>query len=94
MGSDGVEFGARVYGEGGQQTAATLVEQVQAWNQPARDREAPTFSYWPNRSDHTQLPAGAAILKKAHGLVAVEWPTTAPAFDADRPPGAGSSPVT
>jgi protein-L-isoaspartate(D-aspartate) O-methyltransferase len=94
VGSDGVEFGARAYGEDGQQTAATLVEQVQAWNQHARDREAPTFSYWPNRSDHTQLPAGAAILKKAHGLVAVQWPTTVPALDTDLPPGEGSSPVT
>lgn len=74
MDGGGVEFGARAYGASGELAATALVEQVQAWDQQARHGAAPTFSFWPNGSDRTRVPEGAAILNKTHGLVAITWP--------------------
>lgn len=36
--------------------------------------QSPTFAFWPTGSDHTQLPDGAVVLEKTHGLVTISWP--------------------
>ncbi|MEV4889939.1 methyltransferase, FxLD system [Nonomuraea sp. NPDC055795] len=71
----GAEFGARAYGPHGQEAAAAMVEQIQAWDQQARNRSEPTFAYWPTGHAPTDLPAGTAVLAKTHGLVTISWPT-------------------
>ncbi|SDI20239.1 protein-L-isoaspartate(D-aspartate) O-methyltransferase [Sinosporangium album] len=72
----GVEFGARAYGPHGQEAAAAMVEQIQAWDARARNRPEPMFAYWPTGSNApTHLPDGTATFNKAHGLVTISWPT-------------------
>lgn len=70
---DGAEFGARAYGPHGEDAAAAMVVQIQAWDQQP-EGQSPTFAYWPNGSDRTQLPDGAVVLEKTHGLVTISWP--------------------
>lgn len=70
----GVEFGARGYGPHGEAAASAMVEQVLAWDRSARRGPAPTFAFWPASSDPSQFPAGAAALKKVHGVVTIVWP--------------------
>lgn len=72
----GVEFGARAHGPHAQDAATVIVEQVQAWDRQARRGEAPTFAFWPAGSDLSQLPADAAVMEKAHGVVTLVWPAT------------------
>lgn len=71
----GVEFGARAYGPHAHETATAMVEQIQAWDEQARNRPEPTFAYWPTGSAPAHLPEGAAVLNKTHGLVTISWPT-------------------
>lgn len=70
----GAEFGAIAYGPHGQAAAAKLVDEIRAWDRHARHREPPAFAYWPAGSDHTQIPAHAAVLRKRHGAVSICWP--------------------
>lgn len=72
----GAEFGARGHGRHAEDAAAAIVEQVQAWDRQARRGPAPTFAFWPAGSDLSQLPTGAAVLEKAHGVVTIVWPAT------------------
>ncbi|WP_329427971.1 methyltransferase, FxLD system [Streptosporangium sp. NBC_01495] len=74
--SAGVEFGARAYGAHGQEAATAMVERIQAWDRRARSGPAPTFVFWPSGSDLTQVPEGATVLDKTHGLVTISWPAT------------------
>ncbi|MEV0391771.1 methyltransferase, FxLD system [Polymorphospora rubra] len=70
---EGVEFGARAYGPDGEVAAAAMVEQVQAWDRTGRHAE-PTFGYWPTGSDHSGIPADAAVMAKTHGVISISWP--------------------
>ncbi len=69
----GVEFGARAYGRDGDLAATALVEQIRAWDRDGRHTE-PVFGYWPNGSDHSHIPADAAVMDKTHGVVTISWP--------------------
>lgn len=70
----GVEFGARAYGGDGELAATAMVEQIQAWDRDGR-HTSPTFAYWPTGSDRSQIPPGAAVMEKTHGVVTISWPT-------------------
>jgi protein-L-isoaspartate(D-aspartate) O-methyltransferase len=70
----GIEVGVRAYGPDGEATAATMLEQIRTWHQGVRGGPAPTFGYWPTGSDHRRIPAGAAVVRKPNGIVAVSWP--------------------
>lgn len=72
--ADGVEFGARAYGRDGELAAATLCEQIRAWNREARDAAEPSIGFWPVGSDRTTIPAGAAVMGKTHGVATISWP--------------------
>lgn len=72
--SAGVEFGARAYGRDGEVAATAMVEQIQAWDRHGR-HTSPTFGYWPADSDRTRIPADAAVMDKARGIVTISWPT-------------------
>lgn len=69
----GVEFGARAYGHDGELAATAMVEQIRAWDRDGRHTE-PVFGYWPTGSDHSQIPADAAVMDKTHGVVTISWP--------------------
>lgn len=69
----GVEFGARAYGAHGEEAAAEMVRQIQAWDRQARG-QSPAFAFWPASSDRTQIPDHAVVLEKSHGLVTISWP--------------------
>lgn len=71
---NGVEFGARSYGPHGEDAAAVLVEQIQAWDRQARDASEPTFAYWPAGTDPRGQPSAVAVLTKAYGLLTISWP--------------------
>jgi protein-L-isoaspartate(D-aspartate) O-methyltransferase len=71
----GVEFGARAYGRDGEMAAAAMVEQIQSWDRDGR-RAEPSFAYWPTGTDHSRIPAGAAVMNKTHGAVTICWPET------------------
>jgi protein-L-isoaspartate(D-aspartate) O-methyltransferase len=73
LGGAGVEFGARAYGRDGELAAAAMVEQIQAWDRDGRHTQ-PAFAYWPTGSDHSRIPAGAAVMNKTHGDVTISWP--------------------
>jgi protein-L-isoaspartate(D-aspartate) O-methyltransferase len=73
----GVEFGARAYGAHGQQAAAVMVEQIQAWDRYARGGPAPVFAYWPAGTDRPRSGEPTAVLEKTHGLVTISWPSAA-----------------
>jgi protein-L-isoaspartate(D-aspartate) O-methyltransferase len=75
MDGGGIEFGAHGFGTNGTAAATAYVKQIQAWDQTARQL-TPTFAFWPNGADLTQLPPGAALLAKNHGLVTISWPTS------------------
>lgn len=70
----GVEFGARAFGEHGEQAAAAMVEQIQAWDLQARLGPAPTFAYWPAGTDPGTVPSNVAVLPKTHGVLTISWP--------------------
>lgn len=72
---DGVghELGAGAYGFDGDLAAATLVEQIQAWDHEGR-HTTPTFEYWPMETERPGIPAGTPVLDKTHGIVAIYWP--------------------
>jgi protein-L-isoaspartate(D-aspartate) O-methyltransferase len=72
----GSEFGARAYGAHGDDAATALVDQIQAWDRHARDRE-PTFTYWPTGSDRPESDKDTAVLVKTHGVTTISWPTAA-----------------
>ncbi|MGR6915448.1 methyltransferase, FxLD system [[Actinomadura] parvosata] len=72
LGGAGVEFGARAYGPHGQEAAAAMVEQIQAWDQQGRGRE-PMFAYWPTGTTPF-IPEGSATFTKTHGHVTISWP--------------------
>ncbi|MFI9598100.1 methyltransferase, FxLD system [Nonomuraea sp. NPDC052265] len=72
-GGSGVEFGARAYGAHGQEAAAAMVEQIQAWDERARNRAEPTFAYWPTGTTPV-ISEGTATFTKTHGLVTISWP--------------------
>ncbi|MEU8299764.1 methyltransferase, FxLD system [Micromonospora sp. NPDC048909] len=69
---EGFEFGARAFGPDGEQAAAAMVEQIRAWDRDGRDVQ-PRFGYWPTDSDHTPIPADAAVIDKTHGVVSISW---------------------
>jgi protein-L-isoaspartate(D-aspartate) O-methyltransferase len=69
----GVEFGARGCGRDGQLAATAMAEQVLAWDRQGRHTE-PIFGYWAADSDRSRLPADAAVMAKAHGVVTIAWP--------------------
>lgn len=71
----GAEFGARANGRDGQVGAVALIEQIQAWDRAGR-HTPPTFAYWPAGSDRSQIPAGAMVMNKTHGVVTISWPTS------------------
>lgn len=70
----GVEFGARSYGSHGEDAAAALVEQIQAWERQARRSPEPTFAYWPAGTHPGGQPARVAVLTKAYGVLTISWP--------------------
>ncbi|OON28173.1 methyltransferase, FxLD system [Micromonospora sp. Rc5] len=70
---EGAEFGARAYGPDGQRAAASMVEQIQAWDRDGRHTE-PTFHYWPVGSDPSLISADAPVMDKTHGVVTISWP--------------------
>jgi protein-L-isoaspartate(D-aspartate) O-methyltransferase len=72
-GGDGAEFGVWAHGAHGEQAAAEMVAQIQAWHWQARG-QSPAFGFWPTGSDRTGLPDRAAVLKKTHGPVTISWP--------------------
>lgn len=72
----GVEFGARAYGAHGEDAAAAMVEQIQAWDGQGRDRE-PAFAYWPEGSHRPEFGNNTAVLVKTHGLATISWSPTA-----------------
>ncbi|QSB17497.1 methyltransferase, FxLD system [Natronosporangium hydrolyticum] len=74
MDGAGIEFGAGAYGPNGEQAAAAMVEQIQAWDRRARRGPVPTFGFWPDGSDRSHIPDHVALLEKHHGLVTVSWP--------------------
>lgn len=76
----GAEFGARAYGVHGEAAATAMVDQIQAWDRQARDRE-PAFAYWPTGSDRPKFGKDTAVLVKAHGVATISW---SPAADAAR----------
>ncbi|WP_210406794.1 methyltransferase, FxLD system [Prauserella flavalba] len=76
----GVEFGARAYGVHGEDAAAAMVEQIQAWDRQGRDRE-PVFAYWPEGSRRPEFGNSTAVLVKTHGLATISWSPTADAAD-------------
>ncbi|MFI6129514.1 hypothetical protein [Micromonospora sp. NPDC051141] len=49
-----------------------MVEQIRAWHRDGRDAE-PRFSYWPDDSNHTRIPADAAVMDKTYGVVSISW---------------------
>lgn len=69
----GAEFGARAYGAHGEQAAAEMVAQIQAWDRQARG-QSPAFAFWPTGSNRAHLPNSAVVLEKTHGLVTISWP--------------------
>lgn len=69
---EGVEFGARTYGLDGEQAAAAMIEQIQAWDRGGRHTE-PRFGYWPADSDHSRIPADAVVMPKTHGVISISW---------------------
>ncbi|WP_284740308.1 methyltransferase, FxLD system [Amycolatopsis sp. RTGN1] len=76
----GAEFGARAYGTHGEAAATAMVDQIQAWDHQARDRE-PTFAYWPTGSDRPEFGKDTAVLVKTHGVATISW---SPAADTTR----------
>lgn len=70
----GIEFGARAYGAHGEAAAATMVEQIRAWDSRARTGPEPTFAYWPSGTHPTEIGETAAGVQKCHGLVTISWP--------------------
>ncbi|WP_103343788.1 methyltransferase, FxLD system [Amycolatopsis sp. CA-126428] len=74
----GSEFGARAYGAHGDDAATALIEQIQAWDAQARDRE-PAFIYWPTGSDRPEFGKDTAVLVKTHGVATISWPPAASA---------------
>ncbi|WP_410673194.1 methyltransferase, FxLD system [Amycolatopsis sp. cmx-4-68] len=74
----GSEFGARAYGAHGEAAATAMVDQIQAWDSQARDRE-PAFAYWPTGSDRPEFGKDTAVLVKTHGVATISW---SPAADA------------
>jgi protein-L-isoaspartate(D-aspartate) O-methyltransferase len=71
----GVEFGAAGHGDDGEDAATAMVEQIRAWDRHGR-HSAPVLSYWPKASDRAQIPAGTAVMAKAHGVLTASWPAT------------------
>lgn len=69
----GAEFGARAYGRDGQLAADALNEQVRAWHRSGR-QATPLFAYWSNGCDSSSIPADAAAMRKAHGVLTITWP--------------------
>ncbi|ADL49626.1 MULTISPECIES: methyltransferase, FxLD system [Micromonospora] len=69
---EGFEFGARAFGPDGERAAAAMVEQIRAWDRDGRHVE-PRFGYWPSDSDHTRIPADAAVMDKTHGVISISW---------------------
>ncbi|WP_328468795.1 methyltransferase, FxLD system [Actinoplanes sp. NBC_00393] len=74
---EGVEFGARAYGRDGESAAATLVEQIRAWDRDGRPVAEPSIGYWPTGNDQSALPSDVAVMGKTHGIVTISWPATA-----------------
>jgi protein-L-isoaspartate(D-aspartate) O-methyltransferase len=72
-GGDASEFGAAAYGAHGEAAAATMVEQIQAWDRQGPGTE-PTFAYWPTGTDRPEFDENTAVLEKKHGLVTISWP--------------------
>ncbi|MBB2943275.1 protein-L-isoaspartate(D-aspartate) O-methyltransferase [Actinoplanes lutulentus] len=70
----GVEFGATAYGRDGELAAATLVEQIRAWDRDGRPVAGPSIGYWPTGSDLSKIPSDAAVMEKTHGVVTISWP--------------------
>ncbi|WP_322780394.1 methyltransferase, FxLD system [Frankia sp. Cas4] len=73
---DGAEFGASAYGPHGEHAAATLIEQIRAWDRQARHAAPPTFAYWPTGSRRPPADENTAVLPKKRGEVTISWPTT------------------
>lgn len=81
----GAELGARAYGPHGDEPAAAMVTQIQAWDRQARSGPAPTFAYWPTGTDPGDQPGNVAVLPKTHGLLTISWPVpTARDTEAER----------
>ena len=55
-----------------------MVEQIQAWDHQARDRE-PVFAYWPTGSDRPEFGKDTAVLVKTHGVATISWSPAASA---------------
>ncbi|GGN93637.1 hypothetical protein GCM10010112_82090 [Actinoplanes lobatus] len=70
----GVEFGARAFGRDGEPVAAALVAQIRGWDRGNLRAVAPVFGYWPVGGDQSQIPDGAAVMAKTHGVVTISWP--------------------
>lgn len=73
-GGPSVQFGACGYGPDAERAAATLLEQIRAWDQHARHQPPPTFGYWPAPTDPALLPAGHAVMTRPNGLITISWP--------------------
>ncbi|MGN9811421.1 methyltransferase, FxLD system [Micromonospora sp. BQ11] len=69
---EGFEFGARAYGPDDERAAGAMVEQIRAWDRDGRHVE-PRFGYWPADSDHSRIPADAAVMDKTHGVISISW---------------------
>jgi protein-L-isoaspartate(D-aspartate) O-methyltransferase len=71
----GAEFGASAFGPDGDHAAATMIEQIRAWDRQTRYAAPPTFAYWPAGSRRPPADDNTAVLAKRHGEVTVAWPT-------------------
>ncbi|GAB1819633.1 hypothetical protein HerbRD11066_27970 [Herbidospora sp. RD11066] len=72
---EGVEFGARAYGPHGDEAAAAMVEQIQAWDEVARHVPSPDFAFWPVGIEPNPVQdLVSAAFPTPHGLITISWP--------------------
>lgn len=68
------EFGAAAYGPHAHEAAATLIEQIRAWDRHGRDLPGDAFAFWPAGSALPPPHADTAVFRKIHGTVSASWP--------------------
>lgn len=71
-----IEFGARAFGPHGNEAAAAMVTQIQAWHTHHQLGAEPTFAYWPtgSRRSGQAKETNVASMEKTHGTVTISWP--------------------
>jgi protein-L-isoaspartate(D-aspartate) O-methyltransferase len=72
--ADGVEFGALAYGLHAEEAGQALAEQIQAWDEIARNGPAPTFGVYSINTDRSAFPERTGVVTKDHSLITISWP--------------------